>query len=215
MAKKAAYPRSRRPANPTTMLSPRASSTYTSASVAAFTWPALRSTRGERRKSPRMPRGTRYAHTLRTAPMLGTLRELLAQEARGPEDQHEDEHREHGDLGPLEPHVLGGHDLDEADDESPEGRPRRVPDPAQHRRGEGDEPRPEAVDEPDVPVVEARDHPGGARQDRPHEEGQGDGLVDVDAHDLGRHPVLGGGPHRLAELGPLHEQVQGHHHDHR
>src|SRR6185436_16922117 len=60
-----------------------------------------------------------------------------AEEARGPEDEQEDEDSEDEGARPLLAHVLAAERPDEADDDPAEHRARQVADPAQHRGREG------------------------------------------------------------------------------
>ena len=57
-------------------------------------------------------------------------------------------------------------------------------------------------------IGRAQQHAGDGRQAGADGEGQGDGGVDVDAHELGRALVLGAGPHGLAHLGLAGEPHQ-------
>src|SRR5689334_19297897 len=122
----------------------------------------------------------------------------LAEDALRLEHHEDDEDREDHRLSPglAEPEaVVEG--LDDADEEAADHGAGEVPDTAEHRRREGEEPESEAG-------VPARDldglHVEDARRagERAAEaEGEGDRAVDVDAHQAGGVLVLRGGSHRL------------------
>ena len=68
---------------------------------------------------------------------------------------------------------------------------------------------------PDLLVDEAVEDAGRARERRADEERRRDHAVDVDAHHLGRLPVVGGRAHRAAELRARDEEGEPDHQDDR
>src|SRR6202171_6388015 len=68
-------------------------------------------------------------------------RQLLAEQSARPEDERQDQDREHRHFGPLVGDAPRRHRLDDADDEAAEHRARDVADAAEHGGGEGLQPR--------------------------------------------------------------------------
>ena len=98
--------------------------------------------------------------------------------------------------------------LDQADDEGAEHRPGEVADSAKNGGGERDQPHSEAGREMHVREVEGEEQARSPREGAGDEEGEGDRLIDVDAHHRGGVAILGGRPHRLPLPRPLHEPDQ-------
>src|SRR4051812_26627836 len=125
--------------------------------------------------------------------------------APGAEGHDQDQVTEHDHGRPLLADPVVRDLLDAADDDATEGRALDVADAPHHRRGEGDEPGPEALEVPDVRLIERVDQAARAGQQAAEEEGERDGAVDVDAHEARRLGVLRRGAHRLARARLVHE----------
>src|SRR5579862_7567873 len=163
MAKKAAYPRSSRPAKPTTILRPRANTAKAQALAAASISPPLRSISGRnmraiatsstialRRRSAEMrcnagavalPASAFWPSDWVTSPSSGLARHEAAQQAVGLEHEDQDQDREDNHVGPSRRDELSAQGLDEPDDDAAQHRPRNTADAPQDGRGEGPEAR--------------------------------------------------------------------------
>src|SRR2546426_12458000 len=86
-----------------------------------------------------------------------------------------------------------------------DGRAGGVAAPAEDGRGERLEPGVEAEVLADEPEAETPDKAGSRGQHAAEQEGQGDRLVLVDAHQRGGLAILRGCPHRPAESRPADE----------
>src|ERR1700682_4953520 len=144
-----------------------------------------------------------------------------AQQSGRAEDKHRDENPEDHNLRPFGTDVEIAEGGDQADGQPAERSTWDVADAAEYRRRKGDEPGMESKVVGDRVEVEAPDEAACPGKQCADEEGGRDGAVDVDAHELGRVPVLRCGTHRLAELAPVDEdREQGdqdrrcHHHEH-
>src|SRR5215210_4725605 len=142
-------------------------------------------------------------------------RRAVAEQARGPENEHHDENGEDHDRGPPDAYVLVGHGADDADEEPPDHGPGQVADASEYRRRE----RVESLLEPHVEdrdaVEEPVHHARGPGEDASQEEGYGDRAVHVDTDHRRRFFVLGDGPHRLPLLGTANEVGESHEQRHR
>src|SRR5829696_2619752 len=142
-------------------------------------------------------------------------RRAVAEQARGPENEHHDQHGQDHDRGPPDAYVLVGHGPDDADEEPPDHGPGQVAyapeDSRRERVGPLLEPHVEDGDAVEEPVHHAR----GPGEDASQEEGYGDRAVHVDADHRRRLLVLGDGPHRLPLLGTADEVGEGHEQRHR
>src|SRR5579883_1586080 len=209
MAKNAAYPRSRRPAKPTTMLRPSARMANEPALAAASTSPPSRRPTGAPGAPGAARRSLRRRAWARRRPCAsGLLRRGQAEETRRPQDEHDDQDGKDDDVGPAHGEHLPSHRLDETDHEPPDHRAGDVTDAAEHRRGTRAQAGRVPDDEARVIVVQAEDQAGRSRERGADEECQHDDVVDLDAHHPGGFLVLSGRAHRLAELGPPDEDVQ-------
>ena len=101
----------------------------------------------------------------------------------------------------LDPTALGAHQAGDGADA------------AEHRRGKGLDARHGAGGGHQGRIGGAEQHSRDGGKTRADGEGDGDGGVHVDAHELGRALVLGAGAHGLAHLGPVDEEQQDHHND--
>ena len=139
----------------------------------------------------------------------------LAEQAFGPEGEHQDQHEERDHV--LEGRVHEGHRqaFDHAQQQAAEHRALDVADAAEHGRGERLEPRREAHEEVDLGVVQADQHAGGAAERGAEKERDRDHPVDVDPHDRRHLAVLGDRADRAPERGALHQEVQAPHHHER
>src|SRR5205823_14982738 len=106
----------------------------------------------------------------------------LAEDARGPEDQDEDEDSKHHHLGPFGVDKEVAECLDYPDEQAAQGGAADVADAAEDGAGEGEEAAAEALQEPGVAVVDAEDEAGGAGERPTDHERERDGRVDVDTH---------------------------------
>src|SRR3954465_4481928 len=131
---------------------------------------------------PRM--GSRNPVRRRTA-TSASLRRPLAEQALGPEDEDQDQYREHDRLGPV---AAGGpwqafvERLDEPDTDRAKDRAGQVADSAEHGGRERDQAELESLVVPDVRHVQRVEQAGRARQRAGDQEGEGDRPVDVDPH---------------------------------
>src|SRR3712207_3816044 len=142
-------------------------------------------------------------------------RRAVPEEARGPENEHHNQHGEDHYRGPPHANVLVGHGTDDPDEEPPDHGPGQVADAPQYRRREGVEPllEPHVEDRNAVeePVRQAR----GAGENARQEEGNGDRAVYVDADHRRRFFVLCDGSHSLPLLGTANEVGESHEQRHR
>src|SRR4051812_20060890 len=134
------------------MLSPSASNTKVAASARKFRCEPLASRSGNSAASamtisPRA-RGPIASHRARTLAALNLVRQRLAEQTGRTEDQHQDQHREDDDVGPLVGNVLRAERLHDADKKPAEHGSGEVSDAAQHRGGKRLESGGEPVEEP-------------------------------------------------------------------
>ena len=141
------------------------------------------------------------------------LGHVPAQEARGLHQQHDDEHGEQNGVGQLGGYVRLGQRLDDPQQDAPQKRPGDGPDAAEHRSGKRLDAGHGAGGGHEGGGEGAQQPPRHRRQRGADGEGQRDGGVDVDAHQLRRPLVLRAGPHGLAQLGPAGEKGEQHHDD--
>src|SRR5215207_3064013 len=125
-------------------------------------------------------------------------RRAVTQEPPGPEDQDQDENGEDDDVRPPDANVLVVHRADDADEDAAQNRPDEVPDTAQDRRREREEPLPEAQVKDGRAVEEPEHDTRGPGEDAAEQKGHRDGAVDVYPHHRRRFFILRYGPHRLA-----------------
>src|SRR3954449_13379092 len=109
----------------------------------------------------------------RTAPSSGLPR-LLAEQSLRLEDHDQDQVGEHDHGGPVAADPAVGELLDDPDDEPAEHGAAEVADPAHHRRGEGDQAGAEALEEPDLRLVERVDETRRAGQEAAEQERERD-----------------------------------------
>ncbi len=137
-----------------------------------------------------------------------------SEQAGGAEDEDHDQDREDQRPGPLLTEIRRAERASQSDDQSAEHGSRQLANPAQHGRRERIQPVLKAhlkTDRVDIERVhDARD----AAQRAADHERRPDHAIDVNPHQLGRDGILLNRPHRLAELGELHEQRQPHHDRH-
>src|SRR5881397_1905234 len=122
----------------------------------------------------------------------------LAEQPVGPEDQDDDEDREHDRVGPARGDVLVAPRGQKADEEAAEGGAAHAADPAEYGGGEGAQPGLVAHPPHADVVVHALDQPRRPRQRTADEERDQDRALDVDAHRLRRLAALRRCAHRLA-----------------
>jgi hypothetical protein len=138
-----------------------------------------------------------------------TLRLILSETPFRPEDEDHDQDREHDRLRPVGPRHVPREALvprlDQADRDGAEDGARQVADAAEHRGGERDQPKLEALVEPHRRRPQRVERPRGAGERAGDEERERDRPVDIDAHDCGRILVLRRRAHRLSLSCPLHE----------
>src|SRR5215217_1707192 len=146
------------------------------------------------------------ATALLTAPLH---RRAVAEQARRPEHQDQDEHGEDHDSGPPDAYVLVRHGPDDPDKEPPDDRPGEVSDAAENGRRERVEPLGEAHVKYRDAVEEPVHHARGAGEYAAEKERDGDRAVHVDPDHRRRLFVLRHGPHCLPLLGVAYEVGQG------
>ena len=141
---------------------------------------------------------------------------FIAHDARGLDQQHNDQDCEHHAILPDGQSRGGDHDLRDADDKTAHHGAGDRADTPQHGGDKGLQPQHGAHGRVCHAVVSVEiQHGGHARQGGAHGEGEGDRPVQGNAHQLGGPHVLGHGPHGLAQLGLLYQKGQAHHADDR
>src|SRR3954447_5647508 len=143
------------------MFSPRASSTYSSAKSAMRTQKLPADCRMKGRiSSPMALNTTMRMRSRRSFGFMlalirfssGAVRHPLAEQPRGPQREHDDQHDEGEDVAVLAAQHAAGDDadvaradgLDQSEQDAADHRARQVADAAEHRRGEGLQSRQEA-----------------------------------------------------------------------
>src|SRR5688572_26002895 len=131
------------------------------------------------------PRAGRDVAGVATACACAIASDLLdlgpAEQARGQEDQHHDQDAEGRHILVLDREVAGEEGLHEAQHEAAQHGTRDRADPAQDGRGERLHAGEEADEEVDHAVIEGRHQPGHGGERCPHDEGERNRAVDVDA----------------------------------
>src|SRR5215210_430922 len=159
------------------------------------------STRGKTNAATMSRAGSPYFLSAATALLAAPLhRGPVAEEARRPEHQDQDEHGEDHNSRPPEAYVLVGHGTDDPDEEPAHHSPGKVANPAEHGGCERVEPLGEAHVEDGDAVEEAVHHARGAGEDAAEEERDGDRSVHVNPEHRRGLLVLRHGPHRLPLL---------------
>src|SRR5262245_57781047 len=145
------------------------------------------------------PRTGSMKRVRRRTATSGSFRRPFAEQALRPEHEDQDQDREHDRLRPVAPGGMPGEALvvrlNEADADRAENRARQVPDSAEHRRREGDEPELEALVVPDIRDVQGVDDPRRAGKRTGDQERERDRPVDVDPHHGRSIAVLCGRAH--------------------
>ena len=142
---------------------------------------------------------------------------LAAKEARGLDQQHDDQNCKRNSVLPSGKADGGNKALAQADGNAADHGTRDGADAAQHGGDEGFQTQHGAHGGGGLRIGAAVQHAADARQRRAHGKGKGDGAVDVDAHQAGSIHILRNGAHGLAELSLLHqkgEHQHGQHGDH-
>src|SRR5215203_6611770 len=134
----------------------------------------------------------------------------VAEQARRPEHQDQDEHGEDHDRRPPDAYILVSHGADDADKEPSDHGPSKVTDTTKHGRRERVEALGEAHVEHRDAVEETVHHARGASEDAAEEERDGDGAVHVDPDHRRRLFVLRHSPHGLPLLGVANKVGEGH-----
>ena len=147
-------------------------------------------------------------------PSLHLFLHLAAKEARGLEQQHDDEDGERDSVLPGRQADGGNEALAQADDDAADHCARDGANAAQNGSDEGFQAQHGAHGGSGLRVGAAVQHRADAGQCRADREGKGDGAVDVDAHQAGSVHILRDGAHGLAKLGLLDEEGQHQHGQH-
>ena len=140
---------------------------------------------------------------------------LAAEEARGLDQQHDDEDGKCDGVLPCRQADGRDEALAQADGDTADHSARDGADAAQNGGDEGFQAQHGAHRGGGLRVGAAVQHRADAGQRRADREGEGDGAVDVDAHQAGSIHILRDGAHGLAELGLLDEEGQRQHGQHR
>ena len=141
------------------------------------------------------------------------LLDLLAQQARGLHQKDDDQNTKHNGVAKLGAQIGLAEGLDNAEEDTAQHSPGDRANAAENRRSKGPDAGHRAGGGLQGRHRGAQQHPGDGRQGRADGKGGGDGLVHIDAHELGSVPVLGDGPHGLAGPGPGGEPGQPQHND--
>ena len=144
---------------------------------------------------------------------LNLFAHVLAEQAVRLDDQHHDQHAEHDRVGQLGGNVRLGEDLDDAEQHAADERARDGADAAEYGCGEGLNAGQRAGRRHQGRVGGAEQHACDRREARADGEGDGNGRVDVNAHQLRRALVLGYRAHRGADLALAGEQHERDHDD--
>src|SRR5512133_4162396 len=120
----------------------------------------------------------------------------LAHQARGREEEYEQEEHEDHDILPAGGDVDRAHGFSNADEDSAQGGAYHAAHAAQHRDDEGLQGEGPAHLRKDV-IGRGDQRAGGSRQGGAETEGDDGHSADVDAHELRRIPVLRRGSDRL------------------
>src|ERR1700760_3554537 len=107
---------------------------------------------------------------------------LLTEQTARAQDHDGDQVAEYDRLGPLRPQAGIGQRLDDADDQAAEHSTADVADAAHDGRRERDQSGLEALEVPDVRLIERVHEPRSAGQHAAEKEGERDRGVDVDTH---------------------------------
>ena len=137
---------------------------------------------------------------------------LAAQDAGRLDQQDDDEDGEGGGVTPGRQAHRRDKALADADGQAADHGAGDGTDAAQNGGHEGFQAQHRAHGGGGLRIAAAVQHRADAGQGRAHRKGEGNGAVDVDAHQAGGVHVLRDGPHGLAQLGALDKQRQ---HDHR
>ena len=140
---------------------------------------------------------------------------LTAKEARGLDQQHDDQDRKCDGVLPSGKADGGNKALAQADGDTADHSARHGTDAAQNGGNEGLQAQHGTHGGRCLRVGAAVQHRADAGQRRTHRKGEGDGAVDVDAHQAGGVHILRDGAHGLAELGLLDKEGQHQHGQHR
>src|SRR5215213_3260878 len=168
------------------------------------------STRGNMNATTIRSAGIPYFLSAATALLTASLHcGTVAEQARRPEHQDQDEHGEDHDGRPPDAYILVRHGADDPDEEPSDHGPSKVADTTKHGRRERVEALGEAHVENRDAVEEAVHHARGAGEDAAEEERYGNGAVHVDPDHGSRLLVLRHGPHRFALLGIAYEVGEG------
>src|SRR5215211_1640607 len=169
------------------------------------------STRGNMNATTMSSAGIPYFLSAATALLTASLhRGTVAEQARRPEHQNQDEHGEDHDRRPSDAYVLVSHGSNDPDEETSDDSPGEITDTTQHGRRESVQALGKAHVEHRDAVEEPVHHARGAGEDAAEEERDGDGAVHVDPDHRSRLFVLGHGPHGLPLLGVANKVGEGH-----
>ena len=147
-------------------------------------------------------------------PSLHLFLHLAAKEAGGLEQQHDDQDRKRNGVLPGGKADGGNEALAQADGDAADHRARNGTDASQNCGNEGFQAQHGTHGGRCLRVGAAIQHCADTGQRRTHRKGEGDGAVDVDAHQAGRIHILGDGAHGLAEFGLLDQEGQHEHGQH-
>ena len=153
-------------------------------------------------------------NVLFTAATSNFLSDLLAQQTGRFDNQHDDQYREHDGVRQLGRDVRLGKYLNDTQQDAADHGAGNGTNPAEHRRGERFDPGHSAGGGHQGGIRRTQKHAGNGRQTRANGEGQGNGPIDIDAHQLRCPFVLRTSPHGLAHFGLASEPNQGDHNDH-
>src|SRR5918997_2733998 len=168
------------------------------------------STRGNTNATTMRNAGIPYFLSATTTLLTASLhRGAVAEQARRPEHQDQDQHGEDHDGRPPDADVLVRHGADDPDEKSPDDGPREVADAPEHGGCERVEALGEAHVEHRDAVEEAVHHARGAGEYAAEEKRYGDGAVHVDPDHRRRLFVLRYGPHGLPLFGVAYKVGEG------
>ena len=132
---------------------------------------------------------------------------LAAKEARGLDQQHDDQNCKRNSVLPGGKADGGNKALAQTDGNAADHGTRNGTDAAQHGGNEGFQTQHGAHGGGSLRVGAAVQHAADARQRRANGKGKGNGAVDVDAHQAGSIHILRDGAHGLAKLSLLHQNA--------
>src|SRR5918994_7114652 len=168
------------------------------------------STRGNMNAATMSSAGIPYLVSAATALLTASLhRGTVAEQARRPEHQNQDEHGEDHDRRPPDTYVLVRHGANDPDEETSDDGPGEITDAAENGRRERVQALGEAHVEHRNAVEEAVHHARGAGENAAEEESDGDGTVHVDPDHRRRLFVLRYGPHGLPLFGVAYKVGEG------